>query len=375
MVKLLHTSDWHVGRRIGGRDRSDEHRAVLAEITRIASDARVDLVLVAGDVFDTSSPSPSAEEIVWRALLDLAEVAPVLVVAGNHDNERRFDAIAPALAMARITMVGRARPAGKGGVVHDEDLGVKVAMLPFVSQRGIVKAEQIMTEDPDQHAGGYEARLRAIVAALTDGMTDDTTNLLMSHLTVHGALAGGGERTAHIFGYAVPASIFPGHLSYVALGHLHRQQKMPHAASVWYSGSPLQLDFGEVADQKGVLLIDGTPGAPASVTSVPLTSGRPLTTLRGTLEEVLARADQVEGAYVKVELDEKARVGLADQVKAAIPDVVDVRLLHHERKPKQLAQRQSLEPVEAFGAYLADRGVDDPKVNSLFAELLDEALT
>lgn len=373
MVRILHTSDWHVGRRIRGRDRSDEHRAVLAEIRSLAAEKDVDLILVAGDVFDTSSPTPLAEEIVWRALLDLAEVSPVLVVGGNHDNAQRLDAVAPLLAMGRITVVGAPRPPADGGVVDLDALGVRVALLPFVSQRGIVKASQIMSDDPDQHAGVYEDRLRAVVGALTSGMTADTVNILTSHLTVYGALAGGGERTAHIFGYAVPASVFPGHLSYVALGHLHRQQKMPHSAAVWYSGSPMQLDFGEVADQKGALLVEASPGLPAAVTSVPLSSGRRLATLRGTLEEVLARADEVAGAYVKVELLEKARVGLADEVRAAIPDAVDVILHGHEKTERPAQQRQTLEPVEAFAGYLQDRGVDDPALEALFAELLDEA--
>ena len=88
-MKILHTSDWHVGRRIRGRDRSEEHRAVLGELVALAEQHSVDLTLVAGDVFDTASPTPTSEGIVWRALLDLAETSPVLVVAGNHDNPAR----------------------------------------------------------------------------------------------------------------------------------------------------------------------------------------------------------------------------------------------------------------------------------------------
>lgn len=371
-MKFLHTSDWHVGRRIRGRDRSDEHRAVLAELTGIAGDNAVDLTVVAGDVFDTSSPTPVAEEIAWRSLLDLAEVSPVVIVGGNHDSAARLDAVAPLLAMGRITMLGAPRSPGDGGTL---DLGeARIALLPFVSQRGIVKAEEIMSSDPDQHAGAYEDRLRRVVARLTEGMTPETVNILVSHLTVYGALAGGGERQAHIFGYAVPASLFPGHLSYVALGHLHRQQKMPHAAAVWYSGSPLQLDFGEVADQKGALVVDAEPGSPATVTSVPLSAGRRLATLRGTLAEVLARADEVSDAYVKVELVEKARVGLADEVRAAIPDAVDVVLQSVEHMAEDPEPRQTMQPVEAFSRYLADRGADDSRVEALFAELLDEAM-
>lgn len=345
---------------------------MLAELVGMAGQNEVDLTVVAGDVFDTASPTPGAEQIVWRALLDLAEVAPVVVVSGNHDNPARLDAVAPLLERARVTMVGAPRPAEEGGVVSFEDLGVKLALLPFVSQRGIVKAEDIMGSDPDQNAGAYEERVRRIVDRLTAEMTTDTVNLLVGHLTVYGALAGGGERTAHIFGYAVPSSLFPGHLSYVALGHLHRQQKMPHSSAVWYSGSPLHLDFGEVNDQKGALLVKAEPGKPSSVEELPLSSGRGLMSLTGTLAQVLERADDTGDAYVRVVLQESARVGLADEVRDAIPNAVEVVLESPVERRKALP-RQGLEPLEAFGAYLADRDSTDPSVEALFAELLDEA--
>ncbi|MFQ5522076.1 MAG: exonuclease SbcCD subunit D [Acidimicrobiia bacterium] len=373
-IKILHTSDWHVGRHIRGRDRSDEHRAVLAELVEIAADNAVDLAVVAGDVFDRSSPSPAAEEIVWRALLDLAEIAPVLAIAGNHDSPRRLDAVAPVAAAGRITIVGAPRSPDSGGVIELPDLGVRAALLPFVSQRGIVGVEEIMNLDPDQHAGEYQDRLRRVIDKLTEGMTLDTVNLLIAHLTVYGARAGGGEREAHIFGYAVPAAVFPGHLSYVALGHLHRLQRIPHAGAVWYSGSPLQLDFGEVDDEKGALIVEAEPGLPARVTQVPHTAGRRLVTLQGTLDQALAKADEVAGAWVKVVLDEKGRVGLADEVRQAIPGAVAVSVLPTERKELDGEEhRRSLDPRHAFSSYLADRGVEDPRIEVLFAELLEEA--
>ena len=375
-MKILHTSDWHVGRRIRGRDRSEEHRSVLSEIAALAGESSVDLSVVSGDIFDLSSPTAESEEIVWQALLDLAEVAPVVVVGGNHDNPRRLDAVAPLLQMAAITMVGSPRRPDQGGLVQLEDLGVKVATLPFVSQRAIVKVEDLMSSEADQHAGAYQDRMRRVVEALTSEMSTDTVNLLVGHLTVYEAEPSGSERHTHIFGYAIPASAFPGHLSYVALGHLHRQQKVSHAAAVWYSGSPLQLDFGEAGDQKGVLMAETTPGRPAKVTTLPLTSGRRLATLRGSLDQVLAAADEVGDAYVKVELTEKARVGLADEVRSAIPNAVEVTLTGPDTVTDQEPeQRQALPPAEAFSRYLTEKGQDDERVEQLFSELLAEAST
>jgi len=375
-MRLLHTSDWHVGRKIRGRSRADEHRAVLSEIVDIARDRLVDITLVAGDLFDISSPSPEDESIVYRALLDLAEIGPVLVVGGNHDSAARLEAVKPLLDLGRITVVARPSRPADGGVAVIESLGLKVACLPFVSQRGIVKAAEIMDLDPDQHAQSYEERLRRIIAGLTDDMGTDTVNVLSAHLTVYGATSGGGEREAHIFGYAIPPQAFPGSLSYVALGHLHRQQRISYSAPVWYSGSPLQLDFGEVGDEKGVLVVEAEPGKPASVDAVVVESGTKLVQIRGSLEQVVARASEVEGSYVKVLLDEQARAGLNEEVREAIPGAVDVIIAQLEDKtPRERVERVGRSPAELLEAYLASKGVDDSAVVELFRELEEEVLS
>lgn len=375
-MRLLHTSDWHVGRKIRGRSRAEEHRAVLAEIVEIAGEERIDVTLVAGDLFDISSPSPEDEAIVYRALLDLAEVGPVVVVGGNHDNAARLEAVKPLLDLGRISVVARPARPDDGGLILFDSLGLSIAALPFISQRGIVKVVDLMELDPDQQAQGYEGRLRRIIEGLTEGMGPDRVNVVAGHLTVYGADSGGGERDAHIFGYAIPPQAFPGSLSYVALGHLHRQQRVPASAPVWYSGSPLQLDFGEVSDSKGVLVVDVEPGKPASVAPRPLVTGTKLVQLRGTLEQVMERAPEVEGAYVKVILDEKARAGLNEEVRELIPGAVDVIVSRPEQQgPKAEARRTGRSPAELFETYLASHGVDDSEVVALFRELEEEVIS
>jgi exonuclease SbcD len=373
-VKLLHTSDWHVGRTIRGRSRAGEHRAVLAEIAGIAENERVDLVVVAGDLFDVSAPNAESERVVYRALLDLARVAPVLLVAGNHDHPRRLEAVAPLLELGRVTVTALPARPDEGGVVRLPELDTRVALIPFISQRAIVTADDLMALDPDQHDGKYAGRLAAIIERLTEDMTAEEVNIVCGHLTVHGGEMGGGERAAHVFPYAIPAQAFPGSLSYVALGHLHRLQRVPAPAPVWYSGSPLQLDFGEVEDRKGVLIVEAEPGLPAGVREVPLTAGRRLIRLRGTLEQVTALAGETGDAYLKVELDEAARVGLADEVRQLFPEAVDVVLtLPAEEGPRRRTPARLGRPAaELFAEYLEHRNVDDPRLPALFEELLEE---
>ena len=374
-MKLLHTADWHVGRTIRGRSRDDEHRQVLAEIAAIARDEQVDLILVAGDIFDTAAPAPIAEEIVYRALLDLAEVAPVVMIAGNHDNPARLRAVAPLLSLGRVTVGATIARPDDGGILDLSDLAVRIAIVPFIGKRGIVRVEEILRLDQAERIGEYAERVAEILGALTVGMTPDTVNLVISHLMVAGGEPGGGERTAHLFDYSVPALAFPGHLNYVALGHLHRPQKVPAPVPMWYSGSPLQLDFGEGEDRKAVVLVEAEPGLPVTVTTKDLAGGRRLRTLRGTFAQIEAMVDQVGDAYLRIELEEAARAGLADEVRAILPEAVEVRLAALGSDPgRDVPRRLGRDPSELFRDYLGVRKVEDPRLTALFDDLLVEAL-
>jgi exonuclease SbcD len=207
-VKILHTADWHVGRTLAGRSRSEEHEAVLAEICEVARRQEVDLVLVAGDLFDSFSPSPEAERIVYNALLELGRLAPTVVLCGNHDNERRLSAVAPLFSLAEVVM---------RSFVSAEPLEIetrrgepaRIAVLPWLSQRFVVKADQLMGQDADELSGRYAERMRRVVAALTSGFDGSVVNLLLGHLTITGGALGGGERTAQtIFDYWGAPTVF-----------------------------------------------------------------------------------------------------------------------------------------------------------------------
>ncbi|MEQ8717712.1 MAG: exonuclease SbcCD subunit D [Acidimicrobiales bacterium] len=378
-MKLLHTSDWHVGKAIRGISRADEHRAVLAEIARVARDENVDVIVVAGDLFDTASPSPESEEIVYRALLDLAATeADVVVIAGNHDNARRLRAVAPILELGRVHLVAEPTRPDAGGVISltaRDGAEVLIATLPFVSKRGIVRAEHLIDGDAFVHAQEYSARLRMLIDVLAGSFRADTVNVLAAHAFVLGAQSGGGERAAHLVEeYAVTAQSFPATISYGALGHLHRPQKIPAGAPLHYCGSPLQLDFGEADQAKQVNVVTLEPGAPADVRPVPLTSGRPLRTLTGSLEQLRA-AEVPDDAFLRVVVREAGRAGLAADVREMLGEgVVDVRVESTAApRTRRSVDMRSRSPRELFDEYLALEGVADERIPALFDELLDDA--
>jgi DNA repair protein SbcD/Mre11 len=378
-MRVLHTSDWHVGKLLRGRSRATEHEAVLGEIAGIARREAVDVVIVAGDLFDSATPSPEAERIVYRGLLDLAEGGrPVIVVAGNHDSAQRLGAVAPLSEASGIHVAAAVRPPDDGGVVDVAAGGerARLALLPFPSQRYVVTADLLLSGDAADAHAAYADRVVRILGALTERFRADTINIVVAHLMVMGGTMGGGERGAHtVFDYWVPATAFPASAQYVALGHLHRRQQLAGPAPLHYCGSPLQLDFGETANDPAVNLLDVHPGLPADVRAVALTAGRKLRTLRGTLADVVGGAGEAADDHLRVVLDEPARAGLADEVRSLLPNTVEVVLAPPRdvgSVPTPDPDRLRRTPHNLLTEYLSEHDAHDERVIALFDELADD---
>lgn len=378
-MKLLHTSDWHVGKAIRGHSRADEHRAVLAEIVGIAGDENVDLIAIAGDFYETAAPSAESESIVLDTLMQLGDIAPVVAVAGNHDNARRMTAVAPLLERARVALLGEASAPGAGGRIElmtESGTPVAVVLLPFVSQRAVVRAAELMSNAAYENVQAYSQRMFDVLQALCSGFEDnEMVNVVVAHAYVTGATKGGGERLAHLTDeYGLSATDFPAAASYVALGHLHRAQQMLGASPIHYCGSPLQLDFGEEEQTKQVNLVEVEPGLPAKVQPRLLNAGRRLRTLTGTLADMADHVDDVGDDWIRVNLTESNRVGLADEARELLGSgVVDVRI---EREIERTARRSrsGRNPAQLFGDYLAERDIADESLTKRFGELHDEVL-
>ncbi|ANE81574.1 exonuclease sbcCD subunit D [Mycobacterium adipatum] len=380
-MKFLHTSDWHIGKTLKGRSRLAEQANVLKEIVGIAHDEAVDAVLVAGDLYETSVPSAEAQRLVVHALIELRKGGTeVITMAGNHDHAGTFDAYRPLMAAAGIHLLGQARQATAGGVVsfHARSTGepVNVAVLPFLTTRYAVRATELLTQTPAEHAGVYDQQVRELIDHLKTGFTPDAVNILMAHLTVTGGLLGGGERTAQtIFDYYVPATAFGSDPHYVALGHLHRRQSMPAACPVHYSGSPVAVDFGEEENVNVVLLVEASPTSPASVEDCPITAGRRLRTVRGTVAELATAAADFGDDYLRVYVQEPTRAGLRDQVIELLPNAIEVRIDPKFAAPSDRPapqDRSDKSPVELFDEFCAEQQIADHRLDTLFRQLLDE---
>jgi exonuclease SbcD len=378
-LKLLHTSDWHVGKVLKGVHRLEEQRQVMGEIVEIARGEHVDLVLIAGDLFESSAPPPDAQSLVWDTVLSLRDSgAQVVVISGNHDYGAMFEALSPLAGAAGVHVLGRPKSPGDGGVLDLETNGgerAQLVCLPFLSQRFVVRAAELMAQDAAQNAGTYADRYRAVMKALCEGFTTETVNLVMAHGFVRGGVLGGGERDAQsIEDYWVDASVFPPSVQYVALGHLHRTQQLPGGAPIWYSGSPIQVDFGEGGDARHVLLVDVEPGKPAKVTQRALITPLRLRTVEGSMAELRALAEQVGDDLLRVIVTEPGRAGLANDVRDMLPNAIDIRLQRSDEPGRAVARRSGRSPHELFSAFLAEEEISDERLERLFASLLDEVV-
>lgn len=386
-MRILHTSDWHLGRRLGRHDRTDEFRSVLDEVVRIAADEAVELVLVSGDVFDRPIPPIDALALGLETLGRLAAIAPVVVVAGNHDSPELFDALAPLLAPRGkgVHLIGALRKPDAGGVLGPDDLGVPaaVACFPFLREGRVVD----FMRDAGEWYGAYAERIGRLTSVFNDAVIaaagETAVPLLVAHFMVGGVKVGGSERELHVGeAYAATAQAIPAGPQYVALGHIHAPQPVPGAAvPARYAGSLLALDFGEAGETKQVVIVDAEPGTLATVRPVPLASGRPLVREDGTWEQIESRAPELADAFVDLTVD----VGGADpdlgrRAAATFPYLVNVRARRPDASPSASAATTGDPPPsddERYAEFVRrETGADAPaELLTMFRDVLDEAMS
>jgi exonuclease SbcD len=383
-VRFLHTADWHVGKPLRGRSRMDECAKALDQVAAIAKDQQVDAVLMAGDVFDSPAPPPEAEKLVYDFLARLVpERIACVLIAGNHDHPRKLGALATLLEGLKIHVRTEVRPPDQGGVVslasRDGKEEARIAVLPFVAERRVVDACTVMDAEHKWYEA-YSSRIEQILAALVKGLPATTVNIALAHLLVDGARVGTGERELHLGQvYGVNPQQLPSTVQYIALGHLHRPQEVLAPAKTRYPGSLVELDFGEQEQDKSVVVLDAQPQRPPHIELVPVTAGRRLRTVEGTLDDLQRLAEERSDDYLRVRVKAEAPTpGLADRVKALLPNALDVTVDHPRdagAQPERGKGRGKLAPAQLFAAYYEHRNQTPPpaEIQKLFDAIHEEA--
>jgi len=381
IMRIVHTSDWHIGRRWKGIQRFDELERVLDNLAAYIEQEAIGLVLHTGDLFESRNPPAEAEQLVNGFLVRVGRAgARMVIIAGNHDDPARLDARSLLTELVHVQIVGRPRPAARGGtrIVETAD-GQKavVAALPFASPGAWVSALDIAGEEEGARRK-YARMFELAVRDLCGSFRRSAVNLLMAHTHLEGAVFGDSERRVHIAeDWAASPEALPSSASYIALGHLHKPQRVEVRVPAYYAGSLLQLDFGEAGEEKTFNVVTASPGKRATVERVPYQGGLPLIDVRAGLAELESTADQYRRGWVRVtvplaapdpDLNRKVRLLLPNAlvVRAELPEVEE-----QEERPLEAG----LPPVGHYAAYhfrVHERAADLAVLDT-FQDLYDRA--
>lgn len=387
-MRIVHTSDWHAGKIWRRLDRTDELDQVLDHLARFIESERVDLLLISGDLFDTPTPPAHAERLVFAFFRRVGKQCPIVVIAGNHDGARRFEAWGTLARSVRVHVVPHLLPPDRGGVLEIETPGgerAQVAALPFVRPGELIAARQL-TESQGQAYQSYADRLGRVIQLLCQGFRGDAVNLFIGHLFVDGAVISGSERRLHIGDtWAVPPQALPQAAHYLALGHIHKPQAVEGMPKACYAGSPLQLDFGEAEEAKSFVFIEARPGRPAHIERIPYEGGKPLLDLKMDWETFLQEAKQGlrnqelgRRGWIRLTLPlDRPEPDIAQKVRRLCPNVVAVRIELPWVPPKpQSPPAKELSPLERYRLYYQKRHGRMPPSDLLeaFEKLYQEAL-
>lgn len=380
----------------------------MDELARIADEREVDLVLIAGDVYDSVNPPAWAEELFYEALERLSAEGrrAVVVIAGNHDQPERVRAAAPLATKHGIVLLGLPKEApllSAGEVTPDRvrivqggpswlELAVPgckhnavVLALPYPSES---RLKELLSESftQEQMQLAFSERITQLFDELSGHFREDTVNLVTSHLFVMGGMETDSERPIQIGGaLTVSPQAFPKNADYVALGHLHRLQKLSDKPLVRYSGSPLSYSFSEAGQSKAVVLVEVEPGAEVQEEIIYLTSGRPLARWRATegiaqVEKWLAEGRDA-GSWIDLELHVSDVIDPAEfqRVRKLSDDFlkiqrVVVRENNQEEDGEQRVELTELTSDQLFRRfYERKRGAEpDERLVAMFQRLLAE---
>ncbi len=312
-MRVLHTSDWHVGRTFHGRDLLSDQEEVLSSLADTVADERVGVVVISGDLYDRAVPSGEAVEMCVRVLARIREAGAQLVITpGNHDSAARVGAFADFAAAGGLHLRTRISELHRPVVLDDEHGPVAFYGIPYLEPD---PARQVLRDVPAPGAGEVEQRGHAAVLAEAmnrvrselAGRSGDTRSVVLAHAFVTGADPSESERTIAVGGVEqVPAATFGG-VDYVALGHLHGPQRLDE--HLRYSGSPVAYSFSEASQRKSVWLVDLDGKGRAGVERRELPVPRRLATVEGELDHLLTAPEHggVEDCYLSATLTDEVR--------------------------------------------------------------------
>nr|WP_320024884.1 exonuclease SbcCD subunit D [uncultured Acetobacterium sp.] len=403
-MRIIHTADWHLGKNIEGHSRMDEQACFLADFIKIVDEQKINLIIIAGDVYDSYNPPARAEELFYETLKQLSDGGKrlILVIAGNHDNPQRLEAPGPLARDHGILMAGipktviqtgaygnhRVVKSGEG-YVELEINGERavILLLPYPSEKRLNEVLYDVTTEDETNQQSYSDRIRRYFSQLESHFSDDTINLVTTHIFAMGSEESGSERTIQLGGtYIVDGQCFPEKAHYIALGHIHKPQAIPGTNGRGrYAGSPIHFNRQEIAYGKkciiAEIIVENDNTVKNEITEIDLQIYKPIEVWKcenvdAAIARCEANADRSCWVYLEIETDHYIREDEIKKMKAFKGDILEVipklTALETEASLEALTEKSFGEVFKEF--YRRERGTeaDDEVLELLLSLVLEE---
>ena len=366
-MKLLHSADWHLGKTLKGQNLLDDQEFILKEIFKIIDDVKPDALLIAGDIYDRGIPPADAVNLFDETLNKLAEKnLPTLIIAGNHDSATRLNFGSKIFERQKIFITAKISSEPAQIVLEDNFGEIYFSLIPYF-EPGEIRAK-FFGEESERLT--YNDANKLYVELARKNIPDNKRSVALAHVFLTGGIESESERKFVGGSENVDAKIFSSY-NYVALGHLHRPQKIS-AENIRYAGSPLKYSFDEANHKKSVTLIEIDGAGTTKIQKIPLIPRRDVKIVKGTLDE-LRKFSRTED-YICAQLTERA-INVQDKLNFIFPNLLNVEFL--------FKQNISVEEAKIFHAgiskldYFADffKAQTGEDLNAEYREAMGDFLT
>ncbi len=307
MIRILHTSDWHLGKRLGQNERQEEHALFLNWLNELITFQDVDALILAGDVFDTGNPSNAALKLYYDFLWKIKNTScrHVVIIGGNHDSVSTLNAPKELLKYLNVYVIGGVPENKEEQIIPladpDGNLQAIVCAVPFLRDRDIKLsvAGETQEEREVRIKQGVSDYYRQLIPYISRYKKENLPLIATGHLFASGAVASESEKNIHLGNLGqIAVDSFPEELDYVALGHLHRAQLVGKKNHIRYSGAPIALDFSEYEQQKKVLIADFGDGKLLNIEEFNVPVFRKMIRIKGSQESVKEKLETVRESAI-----------------------------------------------------------------------------
>lgn len=346
-MRVIHTADWHLGKNLEGVSRLDEQEQFLDFFVAKCDELKPDLILIAGDIYDTTNPPARAEKLFYDSLKKLSRDGEciILVIAGNHDNPDRIVSASPLAMEHGIIMFGTLKTvvakgkygnhevieSGEGFVkLKINDKQVVVLAVAYPSEKRLNEVFYDDMQEEEQRLDSYNDKIKNIFANLEKNFDDDSINIVMSHIFAFRSEPTGSERSSSLGGsFLVSTDVFPKKADYVALGHIHKPQILPNTdKKIRYSGSPIHYNKSEINIDKKFYVIDFFEEMIISEVDIPIF--KPIVIWKTkSIEDAIKICEENEGVeswvYLEIETDRFIKEEEIKKMKSFKKDILEIR--------------------------------------------------